>query len=64
MIRRLISLYETERGSGVWYFDFALYRRRNGRLEWTGESEECKITEDDLYKLVKRRLKPREVARG
>ena len=57
-IRKLTSLYETRKGSDVWYVDFAYYEKDEyGHLEWTGDSETCELTEDELYEMVKPKLK-------
>jgi len=58
MIRKLVTLAEGFYNAGKWYISFAYYNRDEfGRLEWTGDSESCEFTEDELYELVKPRLK-------
>lgn len=58
-IRKLITLSEGFYNKGKWYISFAYYDDKDefGRLEWTGDSENCELTEDELYDLVKPRLK-------
>jgi hypothetical protein len=57
LIRRLTSLYQTSDHSGLWYVSFAYYKRDEfGHLEWTGESESCTLTTDELYDLIKPKL--------
>lgn len=58
MIRKLVTLSNGYYHPGKWYVSFAYYNRDEfGRLEWTGDSENCEFTEDELYELVKLRLK-------
>lgn len=55
-IRKLISLHQAIDRS-KWYVDFAYYKLdKFGDLEWTGDSEDCELTEDELYELVKPKL--------
>jgi hypothetical protein len=49
--RQLISLYQEP--DGRYYIHFAYYDS-NGR--WTGDYEDCRITENELYDLIKPRL--------
>ena len=58
MIRRLTTLAEGFFNPGKWYISFGYYKRdKFDHLEWTGDSESCEFTEDELYELVKPRLK-------
>lgn len=58
MIRKLTTLAEGFYHSGKWYISFAYYERDGfDHLEWTGDSENCELTEDELYELVKPKLK-------
>lgn len=57
MERRLTSLYENPKNSNNWYVDFAYYERDEwGGLRWTGDSEDCTFTEDELYELLYPRM--------
>lgn len=54
-VRKLISLYSKPRKDTI-FVDFAYYV--NG--EWTGESEEGHLTEDQIYKALRRFLTKKE----
>jgi len=45
-IIKLTSLYKDR---GKWYVDFAYYDNEGN---WTGEYEDCHITENQLYRLL------------
>lgn len=67
LTRRLTTLSEGVYHPGKWYISFAYYEKDEfGRLEWTGDSENCELTEDELYELVKLKLKTEhtELRRG
>jgi len=56
-IRKLTSLHKAI-DDKKWYISFAYYETGEfDRLEWTGDSESCELTEDELYDLVKPKLK-------
>lgn len=58
MIRKLTTLAEGFYNPGKWYVSFAYYQQDEfGRLEWTGDSEVCEFTEDELYEMIKPKLK-------
>jgi hypothetical protein len=57
MIRKLTSLHKAIEPR-KWYISFAYYK--NDEFEnpvWSGDSEYCELTEDELYELLKPRLK-------
>jgi len=57
MIRKLTSLH-TAIDPNKRYISFAYYEPDQfGCLQWTGDSESCELTEDELYDLVKPKLK-------
>lgn len=66
-IRKLVTLANGFYNVGKWFVDFAYYNKDEfGHLEWTGDSESCEFTEDELYELVKPKLKKEheEIKRG
>lgn len=63
IIRKLVSLY---RDPDIYprkrYISFGYYERdESGRCEWTGDSEECRLTDDELYEMVKPKLVAKHV---
>lgn len=58
MIRKLTTLAKGFYNPGKWYVSFAHYKQNKfGALEWTGDSEGCEFTEDELYEIIKFKLK-------
>jgi hypothetical protein len=58
MIRKLTSLAKGFYNAGKWYVSFAYYEKdKFDCLRWTGDSESCELTEDELYEIVKPRLR-------
>ena len=51
-IRKLISLYY-DKNMIKYYIDYAYYEND----KWTGESESCYLTKEELYNLIKSKLK-------
>lgn len=57
MERIVTSLFEEPKNSGKYYIRFSYYERDEwGRLQFTGDSEDCYFTEDELYDFVKPKL--------
>jgi len=51
-IRKLISLYY-DKNMIKYYIDYAYYEND----KWIGESESCYLTKEELYNLIKPKLK-------
>ena len=50
--KKLINLYQEKDGGNAsnYYIDYAYYNKNKwGENEWTGESESCYLTENELY---------------
>lgn len=58
LIRKLVSLYEQPKGQ--WYIDFGYYEPDEfSNLRWTGKSEDARLSEEELYQLLKPKLQTR-----
>ena len=54
--RKLVNLYQEKDGGNAsnYYIDYAYYNKNKwGENEWTGESESCYLTENELYQIIK-----------
>ncbi len=59
-LRKLVSLHKAI-DPEKWYVSFGYYvTGKFGHLEWTGDSEDCEISEDELYELLKPKLAKRK----
>lgn len=58
MERRLVTLAEGFYHPGKWYVSFGYYDMDEfGHLKYAGQSENCELTEDELYDLLKPKLR-------